>query len=287
MDMRYFSVLLIVSAGTLGFADTLFLKDGRIVNGTYLGGTARQVRMDLGNRVASYDTSDVARIEFQTPAPSAARDSTPPPDDSRPRLTRADPAQQAPPPEESRPRLMRPDQAQQAPPPATPTITIPSGTLLKVRMIDGVDSESSQLGQTFQASLDEPVVVNGQTVIPRGADVVAKLVEDKQSGKITGRTELTLDLASIRVNDKLVDITTGEVTSSSGSRGAKSAKVIGGATAVGAVLGGIFGGGKGAAIGAASGAGAGGAAQVITKGQKVKIPAETRLSFNLTNDLNI
>ena len=185
---------------------------------------------------------------------------------------------------------MRAEPAQETPPPAPPavsTITIPSGTLLKVRMIDGVDSQTSQLGQTFQASLDEPVVVNGQTVIPRGADVVAKLVEDKQSGKITGKTELTLDLASIRVNDKLVDITTGEVTSASGSRGAKSAKVIGGATAVGAVLGGIFGGGKGAAIGAASGAGAGGAVQVATKGQRVKIPAETRLSFTLSNDLKI
>jgi hypothetical protein len=284
MDMRYFSVLLILSAGTLGFADTLFLKDGKVVNGTYLGGTARLVRMDLGSRVASYDISDVARIEFQAPPPPP-RDSAPA-DDQRPRLTRANPApQQAPAGDEERPRLMRADPAQQAPPAST--ITIPSGTLLKVRMIDGVDSETSQLGQTFQASLEEPVVINGQTVIPRGADVVAKLVEDKQSGKISGRTELTLDLASIRVNDKMVDITTGEVSQASGSRGAKSAKVIGGATAVGAVLGGIFGGGRGAAIGAASGAGAGGAVQVATKGQRVKIPAETRLSFTLSNDLNI
>ncbi len=210
---------------------------------------------------------------------------TPPSDDSRPRLTRADPAQQTPSTDDSRPHLTRADSA--PPPPAAPTITIPSGTLLKVRMVDSVDSETSQLGQTFQASLDEPIIINGQTVIPRGADVVAKLVEDKQSGKISGRTELTMDLASIRVNDKLVDITTGEVSSASGSRGAKSANVIGGATALGAVLGGIFGGGKGAAIGAASGAGAGGAVQVATKGQRVKIPAETRLSFTLSNDLNI
>ena len=63
--------------------------------------------------------------------------------------------------------------------------------------------------------------------------------------------------------------------------------MIGGATAVGAILGGIFGGGKGAAIGAASGAGAGGAVQVLTKGQRVKIPAETRLSFTLQNAVRI
>ncbi len=66
--MRYLPVLLLLSSGTLGFADTLYMKDGRVVNGTYLGGTARVVRMDLGARVASYDISDVARIEFQTSA---------------------------------------------------------------------------------------------------------------------------------------------------------------------------------------------------------------------------
>jgi hypothetical protein len=279
--MRYISVLLILSAGTLAWADKLFMKDGRVVIGTYLGGTARQIRMDLGNQVANYDIGEVARIEFQSSTASAP--ATAPP--------RPAPPREAPPRDrdDDRPRLVRSgtDTSQSAPPAPTTTTTIPSGTLLKVRMIDAVDSETSQLGQTFQASLDEPITINGETVVPRGADVVAKLVEDKQSGKITGRTELTLDLASIRVNGRMVDITTGEVTSSSGSRGAKSAKVIGGATAVGAVLGGIFGGGKGAAIGAASGAGAGGAVQVLTKGQKVKIPAETRLSFNLTNDLKI
>ena len=283
--MRYISLLLILSAGTLAWADKLFMKDGRVVIGTYLGGTARQIRMDLGNQVANYDVGDVARIEFQSSTASAP--APPPP--------RSAPPRQAPPrdSDDDRPRLVRSaadtSQSASAAPaaPAAPTVTIPSGTLLKVRMIDGVDSETSQLGQTFQASLDEPIMINGDTVVPRGADVVAKLVEDKQSGKISGRTELTLDLASIRVNGKMVDITTGEVTSASGSRGAKSAKVIGGATAVGAVLGGIFGGGKGAAIGAASGAGAGGAVQVMTKGQKVKIPAETRLSFTLQNDLKI
>lgn len=283
--MRYISLLLILSAGTLAWADKLFMKDGRVVIGTYLGGTARQIRMDLGNQVANYDVGDVARIEFQSSTASAP--APPPP--------RSAPPRQAPPrdSDDDRPRLVRPaadtSQSASAAPAAqaAPTVTIPSGTLLKVRMIDGVDSETSQLGQTFQASLDEPIMINGDTVVPRGADVVAKLVEDKQSGKISGRTELTLDLASIRVNGKMVDITTGEVTSASGSRGAKSAKVIGGATAVGAVLGGIFGGGKGAAIGAASGAGAGGAVQVMTKGQKVKIPAETRLSFTLQNDLKI
>ena len=270
--MRFFCVLMFLTTGVAGFADTLYLKNGTVVGGTYLGGTARQVRMDLGDRVASYDLADVTKIEFQSVSAAAAPEPPPPP---RPR--------EEPRESQERPRIQRSDPD---PAPASP-LTIPSGTVIKVRMIDAVDSETSQLGQTFQASLDDPIVIEGQTVAPRGADIVAKLVEDKQSGKISGRTELTLDLVSMRVNGKMIDLTTQEVTTSSGSRGAKSAKVIGGAAALGAVLGGIFGGGKGAAIGAGSGAGAGGAVQVITKGQRVKIPAETRLSFTLQNSVSI
>jgi hypothetical protein len=270
--MRSFCVLLTLAMGTAGLADTLYLKDGKVVGGTFLGGTARQVRMDLGDRVESYDVYDVVKIEFQAAQAKAPAPPPPPPRDVQER--------------EERPRVLRPD----SPPPqpaATSSVTIPSGTVLKIRMIDGVDSETSQLGQTFQASLDDPIMVDGETVVPRGADVVAKLVEDKQSGKISGRTELTLDLVSMRVNGRMVDLTTEEVTTSSGSRGAKSAKVIGGTAAVGAILGGIFGGGKGAAIGATTGAGAGTGVQVLTKGQRVKIPSETRLSFTLQNAVKI
>jgi hypothetical protein len=269
--MRSLHVLLILASAALGFADTLYMKDGRVVAGTYLGGTARQVRIEIGDRVESYDITDVSRIEFQSAATSA-------PAPARRDVQRREV-------EPDRTRLLRPDPSERTP--AAASVTIPAGTVLNVRMIDGVDSETSQLGQTFQASLDDPIMVNGETVVPRGADVVAKLVEDKQSGKISGRTELTMDLVSIRVNGRMVDLNTQEVTTSSESRTNKSAKVIGGTAALGAILGGIFGGGKGAAIGAASGAGAGGAVQVLTKGQKVRIPAETRLSFTLQNAVKI
>lgn len=260
--MRFFCPVLLLATATFSLADTLYLKDGKTVAGTYLGGTSRQVKMEIADRIESYDVSDVARIEFQS-APAPAPE---PP---------------------KRVQLMRPEATPPAPAASTTSMTIPAGTVLKIRMIDAVDSEVSQLGQTFQASLDDPITVNGETVIARGADVVAKLVEDKQSGKISGRTELTLDLKSIRVNGRMVDLVTEEVTTSSESRTGKSAKVIGGTAAVGAILGGIFGGGRGAAIGATSGAGAGAAVQVLTKGQRVKIPAETRLSFTLQNPIKI
>ncbi len=174
--------------------------------------------------------------------------------------------------------------AQQAPPPSTPPGTglqIPAGTLITVRMIDKIDSNLARLGQTFRAGVDEPVIVDGQTVIPRGADALVKLVEDQQSGKFQGKTILTLALTDITINNQTIDTATTDVSRASSSRGARSAKVVGGATALGAIIGALAGGGPGAAIGAASGAAVGGAAQVITKGQQVKIPSETRLNFTL------
>jgi hypothetical protein len=148
-------------------------------------------------------------------------------------------------------------------------------------MIDAVNSEQSHVGQTYRASVDEPVIVNGQTVIPRGADAIAKLVEDKQSGRFEGRTVLTLALQQVMSNGRLVDVTTSDVSQASNSRGSRTAKVVGGTTALGAIVGALAGGGKGAAIGAASGAAVGGTAEAVTKGQVVKIPSETRLTFTL------
>jgi hypothetical protein len=154
-------------------------------------------------------------------------------------------------------------------------------------MIDDIDSSRDTVGQTFRASIDEAVTVGERTVIPRGADVLVKLVEDKQSGKLTGKTELTLDVMSVMVNGRMTDVRTEEVNRASASRTGKTGQVVGGTAALGAVIGAIAGGGKGAAIGAVSGAAAGGAVQVLTRGEKVKIPSETRLTFTLQQPIRI
>jgi hypothetical protein len=154
-------------------------------------------------------------------------------------------------------------------------------------MIDPVNSETARLGQTFRASLDEPIFVNGQQVAGRGVDVLTKLVEDQQSGKIEGRTVLTLALVSISFNGQPVPVTSSDVKTESSSRGARSAGVVGGGTALGAIVGALAGGGKGAAIGAVSGAAIGGGAEVLTKGQTVKIPSETRLTFRLQTPVQL
>ncbi|MBI4458825.1 MAG: hypothetical protein HY648_02050, partial [Acidobacteria bacterium] len=163
--------------------------------------------------------------------------------------------------------------------------TIPTGTELVVRMIDPVDSSIHRTGQTFRASLDEPIVVGGQTIASRGTEVTAKLTEVEQSGRIAGRSELTLVLLDMMVDGRKHEVTTSEVSEAGASRGSQSAKRIGGLAAAGAVIGAIAGGGKGAAQGAAAGAGAGTAVQVLTKGEKVQIPAESRLVFTLKNSL--
>jgi hypothetical protein len=266
-------VLRLATIGVIAFslcsADTLTLRSGRVVTGQYVGGDARHIRMAIGDHVDTFNIEDVGDLEFGGNPPPAP----PPPPPPTDRDYRA-PA----PPQD-------PNFSQQPPPAAAPMpvagIQIPSGTPITVRMIDAVDSKVAHLGQTFRASVDEPVVINGQTVIPRGADALAKLVEDQQSGKFEGKTILTLALTDITINGQMIDTTTGDVTRASSSRGARTAKVVGGATALGAIIGALAGGGRGAAIGAASGAAVGGGAEVLTKGQQVKIPSETRLNFTL------
>jgi hypothetical protein len=164
---------------------------------------------------------------------------------------------------------------------------IPVDTSVRIRMIDSVDSDIARRGQTFRASLDEPIFVNGQEVVPRGADVLTKLVDDQQSGKINGRTSLTLALSTITVNGRPIDVTSSDSRTESSSRGARSAGVIGGTAALGAIIGAIAGGGKGAAIGAGSGAVVGTGAEVLTSGQRVRIPSETRITFILQTPIQL
>jgi hypothetical protein len=254
-------MIVLLMAG-LGLADTITLRDGRTISGTYLGGDSRTVRIAVGDRVDTFRVGEITTISFG--GDSAVAPAPPPRERDRDRDERPRVAD----------RLEGPELA--------------SGTVLTVRMIDSVDSERDRVGQTFRASLDEPVLdARGNTLIPRGADVIAKLVDDQQSGKIEGRTILTMDLVSIDVNGRTIDIDTQTITEQSGSRTARSAKVIGGTAALGAIIGAIAGGGKGAAIGAGAGAGAGTVAQVATKGQRVRIPSETRLTFTLQQPVRL
>jgi hypothetical protein len=266
--MRLLRIAIVLAAGTAAsFADTITMKNGRVITGTYLGGTAREVRVDVGDQIRTLDVSDVAKIEFTNAAPAPARAAAPP----APRQVLA----------------TRADDAAAAPPRAAGPMELPAGTNVVVRMIDGVDSEANSVGQTFNASLDEPVIVNDQMVIPRGADAVIKLVDAKQSGTFTGRAALTLSLVSVKVNGAPVDINTQTVSQESSARGQETAKTAAGGAVLGAVIGAIAGGGKGAAVGATTGGAVGAGAQMVLKGPRVKVPSETRLTFVLNTPVRI
>jgi hypothetical protein len=318
--MRWLSTVLALALATAASADVITLKSGRVINGTYLGGTAHQVKIEAAGTVETIDVADIYRIEFSGNAPA-------PVDPDRPALRRAPDAAAG----SDRPTLRRAPDAdadsgqptlQRAPgadadsspptprrsdsgntvailkpgeepsvssrPSAAPApLILPEGTNFAVRMIDAVDSDKVTVGQNYSAALDEPVMIDGQTAIPRGADVVVKLVNAKDSGKFSGKAELTLALWTVKVNGKVVDVNTQTITRESESRGQRTGAMAAGGAIVGAVIGGIAGGGKGAAIGAGAGGAAGAGAEAATKGPRVKIPAETRLTFVLDNAVSI
>ena len=289
-----------VAGVTLLTADTLILRNGTAIEGSFVGGNSHSIRFAVADEIKSYSVDDIESLRFTNgPPPSAtaqpANYPPPPPPPSNAQASYPPPSAPAPSANAGNANggyvqapTPPPPNAPSMPPPANgpAAVEVAAGTHIVVRLIDAANSEHDKLGQSYRASVDDPVVVNGQTVIPRGADATATLVDLQQSGKIEGRTVLTLDLKTVTVNGRSYDIVTTGVPEASKSRGARSAKTIGGAAALGAIIGAAVGGGKGAAIGAGSGAAVGTAAEVATSGQKVKIPAETRLTFTLQNPID-
>jgi hypothetical protein len=286
MNYKLASSVLLLSS--LAFADTIVLKSGRSIQGTFLSGDSRQIRMAVDDRVDVFPINDVEQIRFgndtvsqRSSSGSSSTSSSGTTSSRRTPPVTAEPAEPITNAANSSRGTASQDRSRSGP------TEIPSGTNVVIRMIDDIDSQRDRVGQEFRASVDEPVVIDGETVIARNANVLVKLVDDKQSGKLSGRTELTLDLVSVDVMGRSIDVNTQEVTQASTSRTGRTAKVVGGTAALGAVIGAIAGGGKGAAIGAATGAAAGGAVQVVTKGQQVRIPSETRLTFTLSQPISL
>ena len=166
-------------------------------------------------------------------------------------------------------------------------VTIPAGTEIQVRMIDSINSTSSQVGSLFHSSLDVPLTLGNQVIIPGGTDVYIKLVNAKSAGSVRGSSELEVVLDHLVVQGQSIPLNSSSVRHRSGSRGEQTARrtVIGGG--VGAIIGGIFGKGKGAAIGAGVGAGGTLAYQALTKGPEVRISSQTNLDFTLAEPVQV
>jgi hypothetical protein len=158
---------------------------------------------------------------------------------------------------------------------------------MQVRLNDTIDSAKAQTGDTFQATLDSAIEVDGEVVVPAHYDVQGHIVAAQSSGKFAGRALLELQLDKIKVGDRWYNIETDHFKQQTGSRGKNTAEKVGVGAVAGAVLGGIFGGGKGAAIGSVAGAGAGGGVQAASKKPDIKLLPERLLTFTLQSPVTL
>ena len=166
-------------------------------------------------------------------------------------------------------------------------ITIPADTTISVVLDEPIGSKTSSNGQTFSATVSSPIEVNGRLAIPKGARATGIVREAKSAGRFKGGAVLTVSLSSVTVNDASYDVQTSDFAQTSKGKGKRTAGMIGGGGAAGALIGGLAGGGKGAAIGAAIGAGGGTAGAGLTGNREIAWPAETRLTFKLLQPLEI
>jgi hypothetical protein len=310
-----FTLLLAAAAS----ADTLELKDGRVLQGRFLGGTQAVMRFESNGEVRAFSINDIVALTFtttyhdQNAAPPASANNQsqdpapPPPPDAQGNGSSPAPSQDnnapppadaqapdAPPPSDAPPPPNSPPAPRDAPPPVSASsrgqvaqlapgapISVPVGQTLLVRMIDSVDSRKNTVGDVFHASLETDLTVNGYLVAHKGADVYGKLAYTKDSGHFSGGAELELELSKIVVDGTSYPLVSDDYTLKGKGRGGDTAKKVGGGAILGAIIGGIAGGGAGAAIGAGAGGAVGAGVQVFTRGKEVKVPSETLLEFKL------
>lgn len=288
-------------SGSVALGDQILLKNGREFSGKFVRGDANVVEFRVLGRVETFKTVDVAQIVFKEPElvnpPSGRTLSTAP---------SAGDVQRENPPVQPAPDQNQGVQANGAQAPldrnksveatgiqastessSGPTVTLPAGTDLTIRMTEGVDTDRNKVGDTFQATLEQPLSIGSQVIVPKGSEVRGAVAYAKESGRVSGKSELILELTELKANGRTYPLRTEDYSEVGSSRGKRTAAAAGGTAALGAIIGAIAGGGKGAAIGAATGAAAGTGVAVLTNGQTIKVPAETVLTFKLQKPLTI
>jgi hypothetical protein len=257
-------------------ADTLELKDGRVLQGKFLGGTQAILRFEVNGDVQTFSTNDIVALTFTRGSSQPQAMAAPPPAAPVPQNNVA-PAPMPP----SSVAVSADSGA------GNNSVTLPAGQALLVRMIDGVDSTKNHVGDIFHASLETDLTSNGVLVARKGADVYGRLATAEAQGKFAGKSELQLELTRLVIDGRDYSLMSSDYVVQGKGRGGDTAKKVGGGAVLGAIIGGIAGGGRGAAIGAAAGGGAGAGVQIITKGDQVKVPSEALLEFRLQQPLTV
>jgi hypothetical protein len=245
-------------AGATLSADSVRLRSGKVVQGMFIGGDSTSVRVLLDNgQVTEIRLEDTVAVEFDARKPAPA---PPPAAPVRPSPSIAAPARRS--------------------------VTVPAGTAVNVRLTQAIDVDSSKAGMTFKAAVDDPVMIGGAITIPRGASAILQAAKVEQSGTMKGSDKITLKLNAIGFGGIMYEVAATYVETKGGGEGKKTGRKVAGGAGLGAIIGGIAGGGEGAAIGAAVG-GVGGAIVAGSGEEHLKLPAETRLQFQLTSAVNI
>jgi hypothetical protein len=169
-----------------------------------------------------------------------------------------------------------------------PRVTqLPAGTPVTIRLQSTVSSASSQAGDSFEGALDEPIVVEGQTVAPRGAAVTGRVLAAKTSGRLHDPGYLRIALVSLKVAGQPVALQTSSIFAKGGAHENRNLTMIGGGAGAGALVGGLAGGGRGALIGTGVGAAGGTGAAYATGKQEVSFGEERRLTFRLAQAVDL
>jgi outer membrane lipoprotein SlyB len=251
---------MLFSISSFTAADTLILRDGTTRSGTLVSATSTTITFREGKTLHRYARSKVQSLQF---GDNTATSST----TTKALTTKATTAATT-----------------------RQPVILPAGTEIVVLTNQNIDSTTASEGQVFSADVAEPVADDsGQVVIPKGSP--AELIISKVSaGNVTGGSELSLDLQSVKVGSHRYVVSTQDVQQQ-GAAGIgankRTAAMVGGGAALGTLIGAVAGGGKGAAVGALAGAAAGTGAEVLTKGKAVQVPAESKLRFRLDQPLRL
>ena len=164
------------------------------------------------------------------------------------------------------------------------SFTIPAGATLSVRMTDALDSKSNILGETFRATLDVPVTIGGNVVIPKGAEAIGRVTNIQPSGRLRGRARIAVELTALNFEGKSVAVRTSTYQEGGAARGKQTARIAGGSTAAGTLIGTV---GGAPWLGAGLGAAAGMVVQTVRGPSQIRIPAESLLMFTLQSPLSM